>query len=236
MLPPVQSLWVGPRLTAMERLAIQSFLDNGHAYHLYCYDAIDGIPAGTTIKDGAEVLPRGDIFVYSDGFAQGSVAAFSNFFRYKLLLERGGWWVDADVVCLRPFDMTDERLWASERTDPPGGLIVSTSAIKAPAGDALIHAWAWNACRPINSRRIVFGQIGPRLLQAGVEALRLHAFMRPHTFFCPIAFSDWQTMLDSSCCRHLVAKPTACICGIRCGRRTISTKMAPFRPAASTKR
>ena len=44
----------------------------------------------------------------------GSLAAFSNLFRYKLLLERGGWWVDTDVICLRPFRVRDELVIASE--------------------------------------------------------------------------------------------------------------------------
>src|SRR5262245_26603865 len=197
MLPPVQSLWIGPRLTAMERLAVQSFLDHGHAYHLYCYDVVDGVPPGATILNGREILPEDEIFGYADGFAKGSVAAFSNLFRYKLLLDRGGWWVDADVVCLRPFDIADERLWASEKLDPPGGLIVSTSVIKAPPRDALM-AWAWNTCRQMDRTSITFGQIGPRLLQAGVDALRVHAFMRPHTLFSPIASFDWRTLLDGS--------------------------------------
>lgn len=193
----VQSLWIGERLSAMEALAIRSFLSHGHPFHLYCYDHVDGVPAGTILKDGNEILPRDEIFVYSTGFAAGSYAAFSNFFRYKLLLDKGGWWVDTDLVCLRPFDLSDKRLWATERLGPPEELIVSTSVIKAPAGDALM-AWAWDACRRMETKDISFGQIGPRLLQAGVDALRLHRYMRPHTFFSPIAFYDWRKLLDES--------------------------------------
>jgi len=191
----VQSLWIGSRLSIMERLAIRSFLANGHEFHLYCYDNVEGLPPGTVVKDGNEILSESRIFTYSAGFAKGSHAAFSNLFRYKLLLERGGWWVDTDVVCLRAFDLVDDRLWASERTDPPQELIVSTSVIKAPAGDALM-AWAWQECQGVDTTNVTFGQLGPRLLQAGVDALRVHACMRPHTFFCPIPFYEWSKMLD----------------------------------------
>ena len=41
-----------------------------------------------------------DIFRYRDN---GSYAGFANFFRYELLRKRGGWWVDLDTICLRPF-------------------------------------------------------------------------------------------------------------------------------------
>ena len=191
----IQSLWIGNRLSAMERLSIQSFLTNGHDFHLYCYDDVEGVPAGTVVQDGNEILPARRIFAYADGFAKGSHAAFSNLFRYKLLLERGGWWVDTDVVCLRPFDLPDERMWASERADPPRDLIVSTCVIKAPPGDPLM-AWAWDRCQEIDVASVRFGQLGPRLLQAGVDALNAHRFMRPHTFFCPIAFNEWARVLD----------------------------------------
>jgi hypothetical protein len=42
------------------------------------------------------------VFFYGDraGIGRGSVSAFSNLFRYYLLHQMGGWWVDADVVCL----------------------------------------------------------------------------------------------------------------------------------------
>jgi Glycosyltransferase sugar-binding region containing DXD motif len=190
-------LWIGERLCTMEKLAIRSFLANGHAVDLYCYDHVDGIPEGTTIRDANKILPRTRVFGYAEGFAQGSVAVFSNFFRYKLLLEKGGWWVDTDVVCLRPFDLEDDRLWASERADPPRELIVSTSIIKTPPRDALM-AWAWDACQGMNTASVSFGQIGPRLLQAGVDALGVHRFMRPHTFFSPIAFYDWAKIIDGS--------------------------------------
>jgi hypothetical protein len=193
----IQSLWIGPRLTVMERLAIQSFLDHDHPFYLYCYDVPDGVPSGTILKDAAEVLPRRSVFSYAEGFAKGSYAAFSNFFRYKLLLDRGGWWVDTDVVCVRPFDLPDERLWGTERMDPPQELTVSSSVIKAPVGDALM-SWAWQACQAMDSATIRFGQIGPRLLQTGVDMLGLHAFMRPHTFFSPVASFEWANLLDPS--------------------------------------
>jgi mannosyltransferase OCH1-like enzyme len=193
--PVVQSLWIGNRLSAMEKAAIASFVANGHDYHLYCYEDVQGVPRGVTLKDGNAILPESRLFPYSDGFAKGSYAAVSNAFRYKLLLERGGWWVDTDVVCLRPFDLADERLWASERADPPRDLIVSTCVIKAPPGDPLM-AWAWQRCQAVDVTKVTFGQLGPRLLQAGLDALGVHRYMRPHTFFCPIPFYEWARVLD----------------------------------------
>jgi hypothetical protein len=192
---PIQSLWIGPRLTTLERLSITSFLRNGHAYHLYCYDHVDGIPEGTVVKDGRDILAADRLFVYSDGFAKGSHAAFSNAFRYRLLFERGGWWTDTDVVCLRPFTFAEERVLSSEELDPPEQLIVASSVIKMIAGDPLMR-WACDACDLIDTSAVQFGMIGPRLLQAGVDALQLHSLLRPHTFFSPVAHFNWRALLD----------------------------------------
>src|SRR5258706_1862824 len=96
----VQGLWIGGSLSTMERLSIKSFLANGHAYHLYAYDDVAGVPPGAVVKDGNQILPSSLIFRCKQNK---SFAAFSDFFRYKLLLEKGGWWVDLDVVCLKFF-------------------------------------------------------------------------------------------------------------------------------------
>jgi hypothetical protein len=106
----MQGLWIGTELSALERLSIASFLEHGHEYHLYVYGDVRNVPEGTTIKDGGEILPASLIFQYRE---HKSFSAFANFFRYKLLLENGGWWVDADTICLRPFDVdrdTSSRL------------------------------------------------------------------------------------------------------------------------------
>ena len=103
MLEIINSLWIGLPLSLMERLSITSFLQNSHEYHLYRYDEIANVPDGTVLRDAAEILPASEIFYYRRGGGRGSVAAFADLFRYKLLLEKGGWWVDTDMVVCRRF-------------------------------------------------------------------------------------------------------------------------------------
>ncbi len=111
----VQSVWIGAVLPPLQQLSIRSFLAQGHEYHLYTYGDVENIPQDATIRDGSEVLHRDNIFCYPHGFGKGSYSAFSNLFRYKLILDRGGWWVDTDVVSLRPFQF-DDRLCLPPRT------------------------------------------------------------------------------------------------------------------------
>lgn len=100
-LPVIQSLWIGESLSVMEQLSITSFLSNGHEFHLYAYDDVKNVPEGTVLKDASEIISPDKIFKYKD---HDSYAGFANLFRYTLLLERGQWWVDTDVVCLSPLD------------------------------------------------------------------------------------------------------------------------------------
>lgn len=193
----VQSLWIGGRLSVMGRLGVRSFLANGHEFHLYSYSAVENTPAGATLKDAREILPADRVFVYSSGFGQGSYSAFSNFFRYKLLLDRGGWWVDTDVVCLKPFDFPGEHVLASEQADPAegGGVIASSSVMKQPRGSALME-WAWEICQQKDPASLRWGQVGPRLVQAGIDTFGWQHFMQPPTVFSPVPFYDWRGLID----------------------------------------
>ena len=161
-----QSLWLGKRLSVMEQLSIRSFLDQGYSFHLYTYQDVENIPQGTTICRGEEILPADEIFCYQSGYGKGSYSAFSNCFRYKLLLDRGGWWTDLDSVCLRPLDFDDQHVLGNERV-PDGRCQPAAGLIKVPPGSRLI-AYCWEACRKVDRSRIVWGQIGPRLIAEAV--------------------------------------------------------------------
>lgn len=187
----VQTLWIGPRLSTMERLALRSFLANGHEVHLYTYGGVAGVPEGTVLRDGNEILPASRVFQYRD-FA--SYAGFSNFFRYRLLLLRGGWWFDADMVCLRPLSELDsEHVFGAEQHE--GKVYLTSGAIKAPRGSAAME-WAWNACDARDPSTIRWGETGPRLVAQAVQRFGLESAVQPAESFCPIGYADWGRVLD----------------------------------------
>jgi len=186
----VQGLWVGAELSVMEKMSIASFLMNGHEYHLYVYEDVKNIPAGTVLKDASEVLPASMIFQYRD-FK--SYSGFSNFFRYKLLLERGGWWVDTDMICLQPFEFAAAHVFSSEISD--GQEVINSGAIRTPAGSPAM-AYAWQICREKNIDNLVWGETGPRLIGEAVRLCSLENFVQPSEVFCPIGYSEWDKVLD----------------------------------------
>jgi len=181
----MQSLWIGDRLSTMERLCIRSFLANGHEFHLYLYGSCDGVPEGATVKNANEIIPQEDIRKYP------SLPNFSDIFRYPLLQQRAAWWVDLDVVCLKPFDFTDDYVFASEEF-PPGCLLVNGCILKAPPDGDLLKV-AIERCNQQDSLhpkgKYFDGGLafGPELMTNLTEELGLRSYVRPRSVFTPIS-------------------------------------------------
>lgn len=107
----IQGLWIGDRLTQFEYNSIKSWLNNGFEYHLYTYNSVENIPSGVIIKDAREILSESEIFYYNT-----AITPFSDYFRFKLLYERGNCWADCDIYCINKFDILEPYLFISERT------------------------------------------------------------------------------------------------------------------------
>lgn len=130
-----RSFWFGDYITPYQRLAMKSFVDFGHQYGLYAYRKFD-VPAGVELRDATELLPETQVFFYGDkaGVGRGSVSGFSNLFRYHLLHRLGGWWVDADVVCLSESVPAQEIFMGWEYED-----LIGTAILKFPAGHEFVR-------------------------------------------------------------------------------------------------
>lgn len=189
----IQGLWVGDRLSTLERLSIQSYLSNDHQYHLYTYGNVDNVPAGTTIMDGSEILPASAIFRYRDS---PSFAGFSNYFRHKLLLMKGGWWSDLDVVCCRYFDFEHPYVFACEEL-PDGTESTANCVMKVPRQSPVMQ-YAWDVCRAKDPQTIEWGETGPRLMHQAVNRFSLHSFVTKPATFCPVSFFKWAQLISPS--------------------------------------
>lgn len=190
----VQSFWFGSALPEMQRLGITSFLRLGYQYHLYAYQQIDGVPVGTTLCDASTVLPRDSVFCYREGFGQGSYSAFSNLFRYRLIFERGGWWVDTDVVALREIDAGEPMVLATEfETD--FSVQCSTGAFKAPAGAPFLK-YCEEAVRARDIATLQWGEIGPTLFSEAVRRFDLTRYCVPTMAFNPISYFEFRDIVQ----------------------------------------
>jgi len=175
-LPVIQSLWIGDALSNLERLCVQSFIDHGHAFHLYAYADVAGVPAGAAVKDGNEILPYRQL---TGGRAR-HVASLSDYFRYALLNQKGGYWADMDIVCLRPFDLSTPVVFI----DMVGDLsCFENCLLRFPAGHPLMQTMqelCANRLRMKGLSRTKLG--GPTILTEQIRAMQLQHLARPKHF------------------------------------------------------
>ena len=134
----VHGLWIGKVLSTLELLTIKSFLYHGHIFKLWVYDEIETpIPDGAMIMDANEILSSDRIFRYNYkdqyGHGKGSLAGYSDIFRYKLLHLHGGWWVDMDVTCLKPLEFEASYVFRPHHDMPVVG-----NVMKCPKGSDLM--------------------------------------------------------------------------------------------------
>jgi hypothetical protein len=185
----VQSFWFGGVLSPYEALCIRSFLDHGHGYELYTYDLELAVPAGAVRRDAAEILPRDRLFLAQGGLADGSVAIFADWFRYELLRQRGGWWVDTDVVCRTGTLPQGSVFFALEK---PGR--VNCAILRFPAGHPVPAACAAEAARL--GATGPWGTTGPRLITAVLDTQGLLEAAAPAATCYPFDWNEVPLLFD----------------------------------------
>jgi Glycosyltransferase sugar-binding region containing DXD motif len=186
-----QSFWWGGTLSPYERLSINSFVSRGFGYDLYTFDAYLEVPLGVRIRNASELLDQTEFFVYEDGFGKGSPSAFSNLFRYALLVERGGWWVDTDVLCLSdkipPFD----EFFARQDSE-----FVNGAVLYFPPQHSVMRACLKQARRM--GRSIRWGDTGPRLLTQMLAEFGLCVRARDASLCYPVHYTRALDLLRAS--------------------------------------
>ena len=129
----VNSLWIGPSLTRLERASIQSYIDTGHEFHLHTYEDVKNVPVDCIIKDANLIMEEKEIFEIKD-----TCISFSDIWRFKMLYELGGYWVDLDMIALKKLDFKEDFVMASERTIQRGAyknklpFVSQVAVLKAP--------------------------------------------------------------------------------------------------------
>jgi Alpha 1,4-glycosyltransferase conserved region/Glycosyltransferase sugar-binding region containing DXD motif len=205
--------WHGAPLSRIERLCIASFLAHGHPVDLYVYETPAMLPSGVRLMSAEGILPRALLFTHR---RTGSLGPFSDWFRYRLLTERGGIWADADVVCVAPLSYPQAEIFGWQDAHA-----LNNAVLGLPAGHELA-AWLAACCEEPNRllpydglsmrlrklRRRYFagdrrdgvrwGEYGPKGLTQAARHLGYLDKAQPAAHFYPVRCDDWRVMFASS--------------------------------------
>jgi len=178
-----QSFWFGDVVPLCQTLCMKSFVDRGHEYDLYSYSE-QVVPKGVRQQDANQILPRDDVFFYRRGEGAGSVAGFANKFRYRLLMLRGGWWVDTDVLCLSSTEPKGDTFFAREDEHRIGSAI-----LKFPRNNSTICALYEESLRA--GKDLFWTQTGPLLITTLAMEAGLWGRAEVPNIAYPIHYNDW---------------------------------------------
>jgi mannosyltransferase OCH1-like enzyme len=187
----IQSFWVGNKLSTMELLSINSFLKNGHEFHLYTYDDF-AVPDNCILKDANLIISQDKIFKDS----RNGIASFADYFRIKLLKLKGGWWVDLDMICLQYFDFLEDYCFSSEmnnnRVQMP-----TNSCIKAPANSDFVNEYLDLIENYVNNNTFIqWGVFGPSLITEILNIYDSDGYIKKPEVFCPINWFEIEKLFE----------------------------------------
>ena len=116
MVVRIQTLWIGKTMPMINHHCLKS-MTKYHTVEIYTYSKIENLPQntdhGVIIKDANEIIEEKDLFYFNET----DIAPFSDLFRFKLLLLKGGYWLDLDIFLLKPINYKmNEFIVGSERT------------------------------------------------------------------------------------------------------------------------
>lgn len=124
------ALWTGGELPAFSAACLSSFAEVGHQVRLHVYDVPKGVPSGVELVDASSFVPADRIVRHHK---TGSLALFSNLYRYELMAREQGLWIDSDVLCLRPLRALSDYVFGRESDSRLNGAI-----LKLPAGSPML--------------------------------------------------------------------------------------------------
>ena len=158
----------------IRRACLDTFIEKGHEFVLYTYDAVSDIPAEITQRDANEIIDYSDIFYYRNPFSGEAcdLGPFSDLFRFKLLSQEGGWWSDVDTLCLSESIGEPDYAWAQEQPEKNQAAI-GTSQIAMPAGSSIANT-LYHECLKLSRTDFQPREaLGPHLLSRVVSSLQL---------------------------------------------------------------
>lgn len=174
------------------RAATRSMRAAGHPVQVWSYSPSKLnflLEYGVELRDAADVIPKE---FFDRVVSKAEIRYFSDIFRYAVLYEHGGLWMDGDVIMVRPFGFRGRYFFNLQWRDGGKGHYVCGNVMYAHARSTHMRALYEESVNIfIESKTSDFGEIGPKLLSdyiSGKAGSELRPWVFSPTFFNSI---DW---------------------------------------------
>ena len=184
----LRTFWHGDSIGPYQLLCLRSFVDHGHKVEVFSYNLKLIVPAWLTLRDAEEILPQDEVLKPQQENGQGRLTIGANRFRWALLHKFGGWWIDPDVMLLKP-DMPPGEVFFGN-LDAVG--LVPTGVLKFPVADKLV-ADALARSRVANDAKPELDRAGSEMLTALASEHALDLASDSEKSLGPIS---WFNLLD----------------------------------------
>ncbi|HWE06086.1 MAG TPA: hypothetical protein VG274_05210, partial [Rhizomicrobium sp.] len=197
----VRSFWHGAPLNPYLLLCLHSFARTGCRVEIFTYGRALRFPDWIAQREAADILPAKEVLVYRNGLGIGSPALHSNLFRFAMLHQVGGWWIDTDVALLRG-PLPAAPCFFSVEENHFGNCV-----LKFPRGHQLTAEGA-ERCRALGADAR-WGAAGPMLFTALVHGHGLAELAAPAESSRPFIWSDVAAMFDPHRCAEMMQRSSA---------------------------
>ncbi|WP_417309720.1 hypothetical protein [Devosia sp.] len=99
----VNSFWTGRPLGELELMCLLSMQKQGHKVRIFSYGPIGPLPEGVELADANDIIPRRRFLFHA---STGSPALGTDVFRFRLMQQQAGLWLDSDMLLLAPIAVT----------------------------------------------------------------------------------------------------------------------------------
>ena len=205
------TLWIGERLGAVERACLKSMVRHGRGVKLFCYAEPANVPDGVTLRDASSIIALDRLKSKCGDRSD----LYSDWFRYLLLRNDEGTWLDTDVYVLKEIDEGRPYLFGKQQfPDSINGAVLRLPA-QSPILSQLIDQFEgekvprWQPLRyvlPMKLEQLVTGKVdlkrarwgttGPFALTALVPEHGLEEWVEQRERFYPVGWKQAAWILD----------------------------------------
>lgn len=207
----VNTIWIGGELGPIHAACLRSFVREGHDVVLHSYARPHDTPDGVRLFDASKLMKEEEIVLHKK---TGSLTLAADRYRYRILREGMGLYVDCDVYCLQPFPQ-DQYVFGWEDDDTINNAVLNMPhdsallkhILKASEDSFFIPPWrSKNKIRyarlrkaiglPIHVSKQKWGTIGPRLISYCAKELGLEDKASPLDIFYPVYFKQLDLLYE----------------------------------------